>query len=78
MREFLHVDDMAKAVVYAVENRLPEHLYNVGTGIDVTIKQLAETIQKVIGHTGTINWDSSKPNGTPRKLMDVSKMHALG
>lgn len=78
MREFLHVDDLAKAVVFAVENILPEHLYNVGTGTDVTIKQLAETIQKVVGHTGNINWDRTKPDGTPRKLMDVSKMNALG
>jgi GDP-L-fucose synthase len=78
MREFLHVDDLAKAVLYAVENVLPDNLYNVGTGQDVTIKQLAETIQKIVGHQGEIIWDSSKPDGTPRKLMDVSKMHALG
>lgn len=78
MREFLHVDDLAKAVVFAVENKLPEHLYNVGTGADVTIKQLAETIQNVIGYTGTINWDATKPDGTPRKLMDVSKLNTLG
>ncbi|MDB4274130.1 GDP-L-fucose synthase [Algibacter sp.] len=78
MREFLHVDDLAKAVVFAIENKLPEHLYNVGTGTDVTIKQLAETIQKTIGHNGTINWDTSKPDGTTRKLMDVSKMNNLG
>lgn len=78
MREFLHVDDLAKAAVFAVGNKLPEHLYNVGTGIDVTIKQLAEMIQKVTEHKGEIIWDISKPDGTPRKLMDVSKMHALG
>lgn len=78
MREFLHVDDLAKAVVFAVENILPEDLYNVGTGTDVTIKQLAETIQKVVGHTGNINWDRTKPDGTPRKLMDVSKMNQIG
>jgi GDP-L-fucose synthase len=78
MREFLHVDDLAKAVVFAIENKLPEHLYNVGTGTDVTIKQLAATIQKVVGHTGIINWDSTKPDGTPRKLLDVSKMNNLG
>ena len=78
MREFLHVDDLAKAVVFAIENKLPEHLYNVGTGTDVTIKQLAETIQKVVGHTGTIVWDSSKPDGTPRKLLDVSILNKLG
>lgn len=78
MREFLHVDDMAQAAVFAVEQVLPEHLYNVGTGTDVTIKELAETIQKIVGHTGQIQWDRSKPDGTPRKLMDSSKLNALG
>ena len=78
MREFLLVDDLAKAVVFALENVLPEHLYNVGTGVDITIKQLAETIQKVTGHKGELQWDASKPDGTPRKLMDVSKLHELG
>ena len=78
MREFLFVDDMAEAVVFALENKLPEYLYNIGTGEDLTIKQLAETIQKITGHHGEIIWDATKPDGTPRKLMDVSKMHALG
>jgi GDP-L-fucose synthase len=78
MREFLFVDDMAASVVFALENKLPEHLYNVGTGTDLTIKQLAELIQKVTGHTGKIIWDAEKPDGTPRKLMDVSKMNQLG
>jgi GDP-L-fucose synthase len=78
MREFLFVDDMAEAVVFALENRLPDYLYNVGTGEDLTIKHLAETIQKITGHQGAIIWDSTKPDGTPRKLMDVSKMHDLG
>ena len=78
MREFLFVDDMAEAVVYALENSLPEYLYNIGTGKDITIKELAETIQKTIGHQGNIIWDASKPDGTQRKLMDVSKMKALG
>lgn len=78
MREFLFVDDMAEAVVFALENKLPDYLYNVGTGEDLTIKHLAETIQKITGHTGEIIWDSTKPDGTPRKLMDVSKMQALG
>ena len=78
LREFLFVDDMAEAVVYALENKLPEHLYNVGSGKDITIKELAETIQKIIGHQGNILWDDSKPDGTPRKLMDVSKMKELG
>jgi len=78
MREFLFVDDMAEAVVFALENKLPEHLYNIGTGEDLTIKDLASAIQKIVGHTGEILWDESKPDGTPRKLMDVSKMHAIG
>ena len=78
MREFLFVDDMAEAVVFALENNLPEHLYNVGTGKDITVKELAEIIQRVIGHKGSILWDINKPDGTPRKLMDVSKMKELG
>lgn len=78
MREFLFVDDMAASVVFALENVLPDHLYNVGTGVDITIKELAEIIQQKVGHTGEIAWDSSKPDGTPRKLMDISKMHDLG
>ncbi|SFE69764.1 GDP-L-fucose synthase family protein [Flavobacterium xueshanense] len=78
MREFLFVDDMAAAVIFALENKLPDYLYNVGTGKDLTIKQLAETIQKITGHYGEIIWDASKPDGTPRKLMDITKMHELG
>ena len=78
MREFLHVDDMAGAVVFALENQLTSNLYNIGTGKDVTIKELAETIQRVIGYQGQVIWDASKPDGTPRKLMDVSKMKAMG
>jgi GDP-L-fucose synthase len=78
MREFLFVDDMAEGVVFALENKLPDYLYNVGTGEDLTIKQLAETIQKITGHQGDIIWDATKPDGTPRKLMDISKMHQLG
>lgn len=78
MREFLFVDDLAEAVVFALDNVLPDYLYNVGTGIDLTIKELAETIQQAVGHQGEIVWDSSKPDGTPRKLMDISKMHSLG
>tara|TARA_B100001287_G_scaffold174368_1_gene146954 strand:- start:19471 stop:20430 length:960 start_codon:yes stop_codon:yes gene_type:complete len=78
MREFLFVEDMADAVVFALENSLPENLYNIGTGKDVKIKELAETIQSIIGHKGKILWDLTKPDGTPRKLMDVSKMKKLG
>ena len=78
MREFLFVDDLAAAVVYALENKLDEHLYNVGSGKDVTIKELAKIIQKITGHKGDIIWDATKPDGTPRKLMDVTKMKAMG
>lgn len=78
MREFLFVDDLAKAVVFTLENQLSDYLYNVGTGIDLSIKDLAKTIQSIVGYQGDIIWDNSKPDGTPRKLMDVSKMHALG
>lgn len=78
MREFLHVDDLASGVVYALENQLPEYLYNVGFGSDVTIKKLAETIQNIVGHQGRIVWDSTKPDGTPRKWMDSSKLRDLG
>ena len=78
MREFLFVDDMAEAVIHALENELPDYLYNVGSGKDITIRELAETIQKAVGHKGEILWDAEKPDGTPRKLMDVSKMKAIG
>lgn len=78
MREFLFVDDLAEAVLFALDNLLPDHLYNVGTGSDLSIKELAEIIQEVVGHQGEIIWDSNKPDGTPRKLMDISKMHRLG
>lgn len=78
MREFLFVDDLADAVVFALENKLSEYIYNIGTGRDITIKELAKTIQNVVGHEGEIIWDESKPNGTPRKLLDVSKMKELG
>ena len=78
LREFLFVDDLAEAVVFALENNLPEYLYNIGTGKDITIKELAEIVQLVTGHKGKILWDSSKPDGTPRKLMDVSKIKEVG
>lgn len=78
MREFLHVDDLAQAVIFGLENTLEGHLYNVGTGVDLTIKNLASLIQSTIGHKGEITWDTNKPDGTPRKLMDVSKLRAEG
>tara|TARA_B110000027_G_scaffold125311_1_gene142607 strand:- start:723 stop:1676 length:954 start_codon:yes stop_codon:yes gene_type:complete len=77
-REFLHVDDLAQAVLFALENTLEDHLYNVGTGVDLTIKALAELIQSTISHKGYIVWDSDKPDGTPRKLMDSSRLEAQG
>jgi GDP-L-fucose synthase len=78
MREFLHVDDMADACVFLMEREIREGLYNVGTGVDVTIKELAETICQVVAFRGKLEWDSSKPEGTPRKLLDVSRMAQLG
>ena len=78
LREFLFVDDLAEAVVCVLEKKLPDTLYNIGTGEDITIKDLANIIQKIVGHTGDVIWDKSKPDGTPRKLMDVSKMHNIG
>ena len=78
LREFLHVDDLAKAVVFAINNKLEDDLYNVGFGSDVSIKDLAELVQKVVGHQGEIIWDAEKPDGTPKKLMDSSKFRSLG
>ena len=78
MREFLFVDDLAEAVTHSIEHNLQENLYNIGTGKDVSIKELAETIQKVIGHKGNITWDKTKPDGAPRKLLDISKIKETG
>lgn len=78
MREFLHVDDLGQAVLFALENELQEHLYNVGTGVDLTIKELAEQIQSTVGHQGEIIWDLTKPDGTPRKLMSSERLERLG
>jgi GDP-L-fucose synthase len=78
MREFLNADDMADACVFLMENYNQPGPINIGTGTDVTIKQLAEMVQKTVGFTGTIVWDTTKPDGTPRKLLDVSKLSALG
>ena len=78
MREFLHTDDLAEALVFLMENYSEKQFINVGYGSDVTIKELAELIQKTVGHEGEVQWDSSKPNGTPKKLMDSSKLRSLG
>jgi GDP-L-fucose synthase len=78
MREFLHADDLAEACVYLMENYSEAGFINIGTGIDITIKELAETVKEIVGFEGNINWDTTKPDGTPRKLMDVSRLHAQG
>ena len=78
LREFLHVDDLGQAVLFALEHKLDNHLYNVGSGSDLTIKALAEMIQKNVGHSGDIFWDETKPDGTQKKLMDSSKLNSLG
>ena len=78
MREFLHVDDLAEACYTCMEKYEEGGHINVGTGEDVTIKELAETIAEVVGYEGEIVWDTSKPNGTPRKVMNVDRMKALG
>jgi GDP-L-fucose synthase len=78
LREFLHVDDLAKAVVVAAENYDSSMHLNVGTGEDLSIKELAEKVAAAAGFTGQIEWDSSKPDGTPRKVLDVSRIKALG
>lgn len=77
-REFLHADDLGRACVYLLENYNDEVAINVGVGEDVSIKELAELIKETVGYTGTIEWDSAKPDGTPRKLLDVSRITALG
>lgn len=77
-REFLHVDDLAQAVLLALHKRLKEHIYNVGTGEDISIGELSELVQSIIGHKGKVLWDSTKPDGTPRKLLNISKIEAQG
>lgn len=77
-REFLYVDDLADACIYLMNNYYDSGIINVGTGVDIEIKELAETISDVVGFSGKIEWDDSKPNGTMRKVMDVSKIKSLG
>ncbi len=77
-REFLHVDDLADACVFLMQNYNDSDIINIGTGEDLSIKKLAENIKKIIGFKGNIKWDYSKPDGTPKKLLDVSKLHKLG
>jgi GDP-L-fucose synthase len=77
-REFLHADDLGRACVYLLENYIDDVAINVGVGEDVSIKELAELIKETVGFSGSIDWDSSKPDGTPRKLLDVSRITKLG
>lgn len=77
-REFLHVDDLASAAIFLMENYSSADIVNVGTGVDVTISELATLISRVVGFKGGLTFDSSKPDGTPRKLLDVTRLHSLG
>jgi GDP-L-fucose synthase len=77
-REFLHVDDLSTALIFLMDNYNSEGWVNVGTGVDLSIKELAETIAEIAGYKGEIVWDSSKPDGAPRKLLNVDKMSGLG
>lgn len=78
MREFLHVDDLADACLFLMLNYNEKLFVNVGTGEDLTIKALAEMVKEIVGFNGELKWNTDKPDGTPRKLMDVSRLHALG
>lgn len=77
-REFLYVDDLADACILLMEQRIGEGIYNIGSGTDLTVKELAESVMRVVGFDGKLVFDASKPDGTPRKLLDVSRMRALG
>ena len=77
-REFLHVDDLADACLFLMNTYNESDIVNIGTGEDLSIKELSEMIQKIVGYEGKITWDDSKPDGTPRKLLNVSKLHTLG
>lgn len=77
-REFLHVDDLADACVFLMRNDSSAELINVGVGEDLEVRELAELIRGIVGYEGTMRWDTSKPDGTPRKLLDVGKLHGLG
>ena len=78
LREFLYVDDLANLCVFLMNNYSGNETVNAGTGKELTIKELSELVAKTVGYEGRIVWDTSKPNGTPRKLLDVSKAQALG
>ncbi|MBR3881527.1 MAG: GDP-L-fucose synthase [Mailhella sp.] len=78
MREFLYVDDLADACLFLMQNYSGEQTVNVGTGEELSIRELAELTARIVGYPGSIRWDASKPDGTPRKLLDLNKLHALG
>ena len=78
LREFLHVDDLASAILFSIENNINPGMYNIVSGHEISILNLAKLIQKIIGHTQKIKWDMTKPNGTPRKILDSSKFKNLG
>ena len=78
MREFLYSDDLAKACIFLLDNYSEEQFINVGSGSEVSIRALSELVQSVVGFAGKIEWDTSKPDGSPRKLMDSSRLFALG
>ena len=78
MREFLHVDDLANACVHFMHNYNENSPVNIGTGKDIAISDLAYLIKDIVGYSGEIRWDSTKPDGTPRKLLDVTKVNSLG
>lgn len=77
-REFLYVDDLANLCVFLMNNYSENETINAGTGIEITIKELSELVAKIVGFNGSIKWDNTKPNGTPRKLLDVSKLEKIG
>ncbi|KKQ08476.1 MAG: NAD-dependent epimerase/dehydratase, partial [Candidatus Nomurabacteria bacterium GW2011_GWB1_36_6] len=77
-REFLHVDDLASACVFLMNNYSSPKIINIGTGEDLSILELANIVKECVGYKGQIVWDSSKPDGTPRKLLDISKIKSLG
>ena len=78
MREFLHSNDLANACIHLMENYNNSDIVNIGTGVDITIKKLAETIKEITGYQGNLIWDTEQPDGTPRKLLDVGRLHSLG
>jgi GDP-L-fucose synthase len=82
LREFLYVDDVGRAIVFCLERvhaaDVPDGMLNVGCGEDLPIRDLAALVQRVVGYDGPVEWDAGKPDGTPRKLMDVSRLRGLG